>query len=206
MTTRLILASASPRRAELLQQNGYAFTVYVPPYAEPDPERLRLSPDQHAEASSYFKARGVAQAVREGLVLAADTVVAYKDHLFGKPADADEARSILLVLAGTTHEVITGVTLLDAASGRRLIRHDVTRVTMRPMPPAAMDSYIASRAWEGKAGAYGIQDHGDAFVERIEGSFSNVVGLPMELLARMLEEFGDTATTGVGTQTWNSSR
>lgn len=192
MMARLILASASPRRAELLRQNGYTFEVYLPPYAEPEPQGPRLSPYQHAEALSYFKARGVAQAVGVGLVLAADTIVAYDGRIFGKPADAEDARSILLTLTGTTHEVITGVTLLDAADGQRSIRHDVTRVTMRPMPPLAMDRYIASGAWENKAGAYGIQDHGDAFVERIEGSFSNVVGLPMELLAQMLDDFGAT--------------
>jgi len=200
MAIRLILASASPRRAELLRQSGYTFEVRVPPYAEPDPQSRRLSPYEHAQASSYFKARSVAAGLREGLVVAADTIVAYAGRIFGKPADADDARSILLVLAGTTHEVITGVTLLDAASGRRVIRHDVTRVTMRAMPPAALERYIAGGAWQGKAGAYGIQDRGDVFVERIEGSFSNVVGLPMELLTRMLEEFGwadsKAATTG----------
>jgi septum formation protein len=198
MTAQLILASASPRRAELLRQNGYTFDVYPPPFTEPDTHGLGSPPYQHVEASSYFKARSVAQAVREGVVLAADTIVALGGRIFGKPSDANDARSILLVLTGTTHEVITGVTLLDAASGRRLIRHDVTRVTMRPMPPSAMDAYIASKAWEGKAGAYGIQDHGDAFVERIDGSFSNVVGLPMELLARMLDEFGFSASPTAG--------
>lgn len=195
MAMRLILASESPRRAELLRQNGHTFEVYPPPFTEPDPHSPCLSPEQEAEALSYFKARSVAQAVREGLVLAADTLVAYAGHIFGKPADADDARGILQTLTGTTHEVITGVTLLDATSRIRLIRHDVTRITMRPMPPAAMDRYIASRAWEGKAGAYGIQDHGDAFVERIDGSFSNVVGLPMELLGRMLAEFATSVAT-----------
>ncbi|MBN1490810.1 MAG: septum formation protein Maf [Phycisphaerae bacterium] len=191
MADRLILASASPRRAELLRENGYAFDVRPPPYEEPDAESPRLSATEHAEALSFYKARSVAETLPAGLVLAADTVVAHQDRIFGKPEDADDARSILSSLTGTTHEVITGVTLLDAATGSRLIRHDVTRVTMRPMPPAAMDKYIASKAWWGKAGAYGIQDHGDAFVEQIDGSFSNVVGLPMELLAEMLEEFED---------------
>jgi septum formation protein len=188
----LILASVSPRRAELLREHGYAFRVHPPPYDEPDMEDVRVPPRQHAEAVSFFKARGVAAQYRDGIVLAADTVVAYRGHLFGKPIDADDARCILSVLGGTTHEVITGVTLIDAASGRRRIDHDVTRVTMRAMTPAEMDAYIAGRAWEGKAGAYGIQDHGDAFVERIDGSFSNVVGLPMELLGRMLGALAPT--------------
>ncbi len=196
MATRLILASASPRRAELLRQNGYTFEVCPAHYEEPDNPESHLSPYQHAEASSYFKARSVARLLQEGVVLGADTIVAYQGRVFGKAAERDEARSILLVLGGTTHEVITGVTLLDAATGRRLIEYDVTRVTMRPMPPAALDEYVAGGPWQGKAGAYGIQDHGDAFIERIEGSFSNVVGLPMELLARMLAEF-DPALAGI---------
>jgi len=189
MVERLILASASPRRAELLTASGYEFDVRPPPYEEPETESPRLSATEHAEALSFFKARSVAELLPAGLVLAADTVVAHRDRLFGKPEDADDARRILHSLTGTTHEVITGVTLLDAATGSRLIRHAVTCVTMRPMPPAAMDEYIASKAWQGKAGAYGIQDHGDAFVKQIDGSFSNVVGLPMELLAEMLDEF-----------------
>ncbi len=190
MCARLILASASPRRAELLREEGYSFEVRVPPFEEPDTPASHGSPPQHAEASSYFKARSVAGTAGDGIVLAADTIVAYRGRVFGKPADDDDARRILGTLAGTTHEVITGVTLFDVVTGRRLIRHDVTRVTMRSMPPEAMDRYIADGAWRGKAGAYGIQDHGDAFVERIDGSFSNVVGLPLELLGGMLDAFG----------------
>ncbi len=188
----IILASVSPRRAALLREHGYAFRVHPPPYEEPDIEDLRIGPRQHAEAVSFFKAQSVAGQYSGGIILAADTVVAYEGRLFGKPADAADARRILSALGGSTHEVITGVTLIDAASGRRRIDHDVTRVTMRAMRPDQMDAYIASQAWEGKAGAYGIQDHGDAFVERIEGSFTNVVGLPMELLGQMLAAFGAT--------------
>lgn len=189
-TRTIILASASPRRAALLREAGYAIEVVPSPFHEPDIESLGLSPPALAEALSFFKARSVAERRSAGLVLGADTVVAYDGRVFGKPIDAADARRILSTLAGTTHEVITGVTLIDAATQKRLIRHDTTRVTMRPMSAAALEAYIASGAWQGKAGAYGIQDHGDAFVKRIEGSFSNVVGLPMELVAAMLEEAG----------------
>lgn len=187
---RLILASASPRRAQLLREAGYTFDVRVPPLAEPEPHTTRRPPSQHAEASSYFKASAVARSLDTGIVVGADTVVALGDQMFGKAADADDARRILRTLAGTRHSVITGVTIIDAATGRRAIRHAVTFVSMRPMTPEGLEAYVASGGWAGKAGAYGIQDHGDAFVERIEGSFSNVVGLPMELLAEMLEAFG----------------
>lgn len=184
----LILASASPRRAQLLREAGYEFTVRPSPYEEPA-EGLNQPPAQHAESLSYFKARSVADELSAGIVLGADTVVAYGGHIFGKPADADDAKRILGTLAGTTHEVITGVTLIDAAGERRLIKHEITRVRMRPMSLAALDAYIATKAWQGKAGAYGIQDHDDAFVECMDGSFSNVVGLPMELLGCMLVDF-----------------
>ena len=131
----------------------------------------------------------MAALVGTGCVLAADTIAALGNRVFGKPADRDDARRILQSLSGTTHQVITGVTLLDAASGAWLIRHDSTDVTMRRLAEREVEDYLDGGEWMGKAGAYGIQDKGDAFVERIEGSFTNVVGLPMELLARMLEEF-----------------
>lgn len=189
---RLILASASPRRLQLLADNGYRFEVIPPPFAEPEDKSPAVPPEQYAEALAYYKARSVANSAScsDAIVLGADTVVAYQGHIFGKAADADEARSILSVLAGTTHQVITGVALIQPASGLRLIGHETTQVTMRPMTPEVLNRYIASRAWQGKAGAYGIQDHGDAYIERIEGSFTNVVGLPMELVTKMLDEVG----------------
>ena len=186
----LILASASPRRRELLGQHGYCFRIAEPNHLEPVTDVLRVEPCQVAEANAYFKARSVADAGERGLILGADTIVVYQDRIFGKPENAEDARFIISTLAGTEHAVITGIALLDTASYHRRIRHDRTGVRMRPMPPDVLDEYIASRAWEGKAGAYGIQDHGDAFIEYIEGSFSNVVGLPMELLADTLAQMG----------------
>lgn len=193
---RLILASASPRRAALLRQYGYDFEVVKPRVHEPDELAGHPTPEAQAEALSYFKARSVADAVDEGTILAADTVVSFEGRLFGKPANRDDARRILLVLTGTTHQVTTGVTLLDAATAERLIEHSTTAVTMRPMTEKEMEDYLDTRAWEGKAGAYGIQDRGDAFVTRTEGSFTSVVGLPMELVAEMLHQWGYPAVTG----------
>jgi len=186
---RLILASASPRRAELLREHGYDFTVIESPLGEPVEFPDDMSPVERAQSSSYFKAKSVAEVVGEGWVLGADTIAALAGRVFGKPADRDDARMILKSLSGTTHQVITGLTLLDASSGARLIRQDSTDVIMRRLGELEIEEYLDSGAWEGKAGAYGIQDKGDAFVERIEGSFTNVVGLPMELLARMLIDF-----------------
>lgn len=190
---RLILASASLRRAELLRSHGYDFTVIESPLAEPVDFPDDVSPVERARSSSYFKAKSVAGLAGDGWVLAADTIAAWEGRVFGKPADHDDARRILQSLSGTTHQVITGVTLLDASSGVKLIRHDSTDVIMRRLTKSEIEDYLDSGAWEGKAGAYGIQDKGDAFVECIEGSFTNVVGMPMELVARMLDEFARTA-------------
>lgn len=177
-----ILASNSPRRRQLLAKAGYRFEVVSPPLDEPAMDDLEVMPAQIAESLAYFKARSVMDRIGPPVpVLGADTVVALDHHLFGKPIDADDARRILRILGSATHEVITGVALLDP-SGARIIASDVTRVTMRPMSEQEMDEYIASGDWKGKAGAYGIQDCGDRYVERFDGSFSNVVGLPMELL------------------------
>ncbi len=191
---KLTLASASPRRADLLRAAGYDFDVLVPPIDEPEHLSPSVPPIQQAEALSYFKARSVIGLVETGVILAADTIVALDDAIYGKPADEHDARRILTTLSGTRHQVVTGASLLSADGERRLIGHDCTWVTMRPMVDEALDSYLESGAWEGKAGAYGIQNHGDVFIERIEGSFSNVVGLPMETVADMFEQWSADST------------
>jgi septum formation protein len=185
----LILASQSPRRAELLREAGYDFTVLPSAVEEPLPRSREDKPHQWAEALSYYKARDVAGRTANAWILAADTVVALNGRLYGKAADRAEARDMLTRLAGTSHDVITGVTVLDADSCERLIQHDVTRVTMRPLDPDTIEAYLDSGQWEGKAGAYGIQDPDEPNITGYEGSYSNVVGLPMELVTAMLEQF-----------------
>lgn len=187
--SRFVLASNSPRRRQLLGEAGYDFKVVSPPWPEPAGDEINPSAAEFAQAASYFKARSVASLCRSHVILAADTVVARDGRVYGKPADREDARRILSSLSGTTHEVITGVTLLDPRSGRRIITMDRTGVTMRRMLPAELDEYLDSGEWQDKAGAYGIQDIGDKFVESISGSFSNVVGLPMELVIDLLERF-----------------
>lgn len=189
-SSELILASGSPRRAELMRAYGFDIRTIQPPIDEPETVNHGTPPGAQAEALSYFKARSVAAILHEGIVLGGDTIACVRDVCLGKPRNRDDARQILQLLTGTTHDVVTGVTLLDLSSGRRQIQHEVTTITMRPMSDAQLEAYLDSQAWRGKAGAYGIQDHGDQFVERINGSFTNVVGLPMELLSRMLAEWG----------------
>ena len=192
MQTEMILASGSPRRAALLREAGYRFRTIVPSIPEPDHAGGDVTPAEEAEALSYFKAREVAGMVPNGLILGADTVVSHNGRVFGKARDRADAERILSALMGTTHEVITGVTVLDASDGRRAIEHDVTRVTMRRLTRSELDTYLDSEAWTGKAGAYGIQDQDDPFVERIDGSFSNVVGLPLDLVRDLLARWSGT--------------
>ncbi len=191
--TPLVLASSSPRRRQLLDQAGFRFEVDPPRLDEPSEPLRRLGPRQAAEALAYFKARSVADQRRADggqVVLGADTVVAGpgRTGVIGKPADADEACRLLPTRSGARPAVITGVALVDAG-GRRRIDSDLTWVTMRPMSDRELAEYIDSGQWQGKAGAYGIQGTADRFVTRLEGSFSNVVGLPVELVGEMINRF-----------------
>lgn len=187
---RIVLASQSPRRSQLLREAGIAFDVVSPTYEEPDPSTWESDPISYVEMVSLEKARSVAARFNDRLIVGADTTVAVGGHMFGKPADEADARRILSSLAGTTHQVITGVAIVQPETGGQSVRHAVTSCRMRPMTKHELDDYISGRGWEGKAGAYGIQDEGDEFVTLVEGSFSNVVGLPVELVIEMLAAFG----------------
>jgi len=188
----LILASNSPRRRELLRQAGYRFKVRPPGPIEDASIRRAPSAAAYVESLAYLKAMSAIEThgIRKGLVLGADTAVELRGRLIGKPRDEDEARQILSALAGSVHRVLTGLALVDAGAGRRWLAHDATTVHMGPMSAADIHAYVASGEAMGKAGAYALQETGDRFVERIEGSFTNVVGLPMELLERMLKAAG----------------
>jgi septum formation protein len=183
---RFILASSSARRRELLRRASYTFEVLAPTLSELEIFPPSVTPHERAEALAYYKARAVAAERFDVPVLGADTIVAVGDAVLGKPADEVEARWMLRSLSGTRHQVITGIALL-CPSGRRIITSDTTHVTMRKLSAEEIDAYVASNEWVDKAGAYAIQETADRFVQKIEGSFSNVVGLPMELLERVFE-------------------
>jgi septum formation protein len=188
---RLVLASSSPRRQDLMRQAGYQFEVKCPPIPEPSDFPAGLMPRALAESLAYFKARSVAEQCLGATVLGADTIVACDGEVMGKPKDADDARRMLCKLSRNTHEVITGVAVLRPTPGgegemERILSSAVTTVTMRPMSEEEIQAYIDSGEWDGKAGAYAIQETADRFVVHIDGSWSNIVGLPMELLAEVL--------------------
>ncbi len=183
---RLLLASASPRRRKLLAELGLRFDVCPCPLPEPGRKPARIAPGAWAEALAHFKASAVAERHRGRWVLGADTIVVCAGQLLGKPRDVHDARRMLELQAGRPTEVITGACLVRRAEDvRRIIGHEVTVVWMRDEPQERR-TYLAGGDWRGKAGAYGIQNVGDRLVERVEGSFSNVVGLPLTLVEHML--------------------
>ena len=182
----IILASASPRRRELLEQIGLPFSVR--PSAE-EPEVDSLSPEEAVCAVALAKAENVASvSSSEELILAADTLVYLDGNPLGKPADREEAVSMLRRLSGREHEVYTGIALVGA--GRKLVRCKRTVVWFRPLTEDLIRRYVDTGEPMDKAGAYGIQGIGCLLIDSIQGDYNNVVGLPLGLLNDMLESFG----------------
>ena len=178
---RLRLASTSAQRRAILEQLAIPFEVVTPDYVEDDP------PDADAVELVRRHAEGKARSVHvEGRVtLGVDTTVVLDDRLYGKAVDADEARHMLNGLSGRTHTVVSGLCLLGGAED--ILLHERTAVTFRVLSHDVVDAYLESGEWEGRAGAYAIQGLGGRLVERIEGDYLNVVGLPGALLVSVLE-------------------
>lgn len=182
---RIILASASPRRRELLTALGLPFEVAPSHVDETTDER---DPVAVAELLARRKAEAVAALHPDALVVGSDTVVTLDGRMLGKPGDAEEARTMLRALRGRTHEVVTGVAV--ALGPRVVIDHGRTAVRMRPYGDAEVEAFIASGSPFDKAGGYAIQDEAFAPVERFEGCRCNVIGLPLGVLRRLLAELG----------------
>ncbi len=187
MTEKLILASGSPRRRELLSMLGLSYEVVtsdVEEAADPD-----LAPSLMVEKLSLLKAADVAARMGpDALVIGADTMVFLDGNPFGKPKDQADAKAMLTALAGRAHDVLTGVSVVRTADAASVSVYEETRVHMKALTEEEMDRYIASGEPMDKAGAYGIQGLGSLLIERIEGDYFNVVGLPLCRLARLLAE------------------
>jgi len=186
-TPAVILASASPRRRELLARLVRDFTVVPADVDESLP--VPITSDAVA-ALALRKAQAIAARVKQGIVLGADTIVVVDGQPLGKPAGPADARSMLRRLRGRSHDVITGLGVVDAASGRSAAMAVVTRVFMTPFTDQAIDDYVATGEPLDKAGAYGIQERGGDLVAGYVGSYSNVIGLPLDATRRMLSDFG----------------
>ena len=192
-----ILASGSPRRRQLLEQIGIRSFAVRPTDADV-PLPAGIAPGAAVELLSVRKGEAArATADPDALILAADTVVALDGAILGKPHSREEAVSMLTILSGRTHQVYTGVTLLRGEAEHT--EHEVTSVTFRPLTAAEIDAYVSSGEPMDKAGAYGIQGLGALLVERLEGDYFNVMGLPLCRLGRMLSRFGlDPLAGGTG--------
>lgn len=184
---RLILASGSPQRKDILTRAGYSFETIVPDIDE----RAFFVPDPaaHVERLSLEKARAVSARLgrTDAAILASDTVAVLDGEIIGKPADAADARRILRSFSGRRQEVYSGWALIDARNGAERSGCDVTAVVMKRMSEAEIAAYVESGEALGRAGAYAIQHGGDRFVERIDGSLDNVIGLPSEKVFPVLD-------------------
>jgi len=186
---QLVLASASPRRRELLERLGIPFKVSVSK-AEENIDRGNLTPEQLARELALLKAKDVARTLEDGLVIGADTIVVLDDEILGKPKSREEAGRMLHLLRGRSHQVITGLALVEAGGGRVQLTSEVTTVWFRRLDPGEVEWYLDTGEPMDKAGAYGIQGKGSILVDRIEGCYFNVVGLPLTRLYLMLKERG----------------
>jgi septum formation protein len=188
-STLLILASTSPRRAELLRDIQPRFKVV--PCDIPEIHHQELTANEIAQINAYRKARFVAKRHPDALVLAADTLVFVGSEVLGKPATLEEAYEMLEKLQGQIHQVITAVCLMHLRERRHRLFSEITAVTFRALDASRIRRYLNQVDPLDKAGAYAIQEHGDLLIESIDGSYSNVVGLPVERLRQELGDWGN---------------
>ena len=190
---RLILASNSPRRIVLLKSLGYHFDI-----VRHDIEECILGdvlPMELVQNLAFLKATDVARRVSNAIIISADTVIVHKKSILGKPKDVSDAKRILSMLSDSEHDVISGVCVMEMPSRKKMLRIERTHIKMKNIKDEEIDRYILTGEPMDKAGAYAIQGEGGKFIEKIDGSYSNAVGLPLELLQEMLSHFMNDENT-----------
>ncbi|MBI4844189.1 MAG: septum formation inhibitor Maf [Nitrospirae bacterium] len=185
---KIILASSSPRRREILKNAGLKFKVDAGDYEED--LSLKLRPHELAKFLSREKAKAVAARHKDALIIAADTFILYKSKILGKPHTKAEAKKMLMMLNNKTHSVITGFTIIDTATGKIISKPVETKVTFNKLTGKEIGSYVETGEPLDKAGAYAIQGLGALLVKKIEGDYLNVIGMPLSALAGCLKKFG----------------
>lgn len=183
-----ILASSSPRRQELLAGLGIEFRI--DPSTEEETYEEGTPPHEIVKILSLRKAKSVAAKYERGLIIGADTIVVYEDEVLGKPRNRDDAFAMLSKLQGKAHTVFSGIAFVDAGNGSSKVSYSSTKVTMKPLSPDQINRYIATGEPNDKAGAYAIQGFGATIIEKIDGDYFTVVGLPLSLLSDMLSDIG----------------
>lgn len=185
---KIILASTSPRRYELLRQIGLEFRVVASDYEED--MNLDMTPEKLARSLSANKASAVAERFPNHIIIGADTFVVFQGKLLGKPVDKKDAKKMLKIIGGKQVSIITGLTVLDATSKKKVSKVVEAKVYITKMSDAEIDAYIGTGEPLDKAGAFAVQGIGAIFIKRIEGDFSSVVGLPLFELGKILKKFG----------------
>jgi len=184
---RLILASNSPRRIALLKSLGYHFEII--PHDIEECIHSNVLPTELVQNLALLKASDVASRVCDAVIISADTIVVHEKGILGKPKDVSDAKRILSILSNSEHDVITGVCVMASPSRKKMLRIERTHITMITINDEEIDRYILTGEPMDKAGAYAIQGEGRKFIEKIDGSYSNAVGLPLEVLQEMLNHF-----------------
>ena len=184
---RLILASNSPRRIVLLKSLGYHFDII--PHDIEECIHGNVLPTELVQNLAFLKASDVARRVCDAVIVSADTIIVHEKGILGKPKDVSDAKRILSILSNSEHDVISGVCVLEMPSRKKMLRIERTHIKMKSMKDEEIDRYILTGEPMDKAGAYAIQGEGGKFIEKIDGSYSNAVGLPLELLQEMLNHF-----------------
>ena len=182
----LILASASPRRKQLLTESGFVFTTIVPDECAENERQTNELPAEYVQRLAFQKAKNVADKVERGFVLGCDTIVLCAEHMFEKPRDREDARNMLQSLRGKVHQVLSGLCLIKKIRSETTVQlaTATTPLMMQPIADNVLETYLETGKWQGKAGALGYQD-GNDWITILEGSESNVVGLPLELFRTM---------------------
>lgn len=184
---KIILASASPRRKELLESLGLKFSVHPSDYKE---DKNHETPEKTALMHAIFKARDVAKHYNDAIIIGADTIGAYEGQILGKPNSKEHAFQMIKTLSGTTHEVISGLCLIDTSSNKEVSTAVTTEITFESMTKAQISAYVESGEGKDKAASYAIQGLGALFVKEIKGDYFNVVGLPINALYKLFLKLG----------------
>ena len=185
---QIVLASASPRRKDILTQAGYKLIIEKSDIDESKFPTENIEPCKYAEQLALAKAKDVAKNFPDKIVLGADTIVDYDGTIIGKPEDEKDAEEIVTKLFSKPHKTITGIAIVRINDNTEIVTNDVTIVYPKKMSQEQIKKHLQSETWQGKAGAYAIQETGDEFVEKLEGSLTNVMGLPLELVKNLLDK------------------
>ncbi len=191
LTKCFVLASNSPRRIALLKLLGYPFDII--PHGIAECLSGNVSPADLVKELAFLKASDVARRLDNALIISADTIIWHDKTILGKPRDTHDAKRILSVLSDSEHDIISGVCILDMPSKKKLLRIERTHIRMKKISAEEIEIYVASGEPMDKAGAYAVQGEGKKFIEKIEGSYSNAVGLPLGIVREMIDNFIDNA-------------